>query len=389
MKPVGLFEKIFRKPKTVSGQTAWKSLTAYSPHFTTWAGSIYESELVRAAIHARATQVSKLDIRIDGTAHPKMRTKLKNAPNAYQTWGQFLYRVSSILDVYNNVILVPVLDDYGETEGIYPVLPASCEVIDVAGEPYLKYFFAGGKVAAMELTRCGILTKHQMKDDFFGSSNAPLRPTMELVDLQNQAIKEAIKSSASYRFMAQMTNFALDEDIIASRKEFSRKNFNSDEANGGLLLFPNNYSNIKEITSKPFTIDAEQEKLIQTSVYNYFGVNEKILQSSATEEELDAFFNGVVEPFAIQLSDVMTRMLFTMTEQSTGNRVFVTANRLQYMSVAHKVELAKLLGDRGGITLDEIRELFNYAPLPKNGDFAPIRGEYYNALEGGSSEDGN
>ena len=109
----------------------------------------------------------------------------------------------------------------------------------------------------------------------------------------------------------------------------------------------------------------------------YFGVNEAILQNKADSEMLDAFFNGAIEPFSIQLSEVLTRMIFSKRERRQGNAVFATANRLQYMSVSQKVSMAKELGDRGAIYIDEIRELFNYPPLP-NGDcqHAPLRGEY-------------
>jgi hypothetical protein len=45
--------------------------------------------------------------------------------------------------------------------------------------------------------------------------------------------------------------------------------------------------------------------------------------------------------------------------------------------------MAQQLGDRGILTIDEIRELFNYAPMPDgNGQHAPIRGEYYFVDEG-------
>ena len=57
--------------------------------------------------------------------------------------------------------------------------------------------------------------------------------------------------------------------------------------------------------------------------------------------------------------------------------MIANANRLQYMSTSAKVQMAKELGDRGALTIDEIRELFNYAPLPDGvGQVAPIRGEY-------------
>ena len=45
--------------------------------------------------------------------------------------------------------------------------------------------------------------------------------------------------------------------------------------------------------------------------------------------------------------------------------------------------MAQQLGDRGILTINEIRELFNYEPLPDGGgQHAPIRGEYYMVDEG-------
>ena len=65
----------------------------------------------------------------------------------------------------------------------------------------------------------------------------------------------------------------------------------------------------------------------------------------------------------------------------------ITANRLQYMSTGNKIALAQQMGDRGILLIDEIRELFNYAPLPDGvGQHAPIRGEYYFADEGKQNE---
>ena len=60
---MGLFEKIFKKPYKRADPTGFfQTLTAYTPAFTTWSGALYESELVRSAIHAKATHVSKLKI---------------------------------------------------------------------------------------------------------------------------------------------------------------------------------------------------------------------------------------------------------------------------------------------------------------------------------------
>ena len=99
-------------------------------------------------------------------------------------------------------------------------------------------------------------------------------------------------------------------------------------------------------------------------------------------------FNGAVEPFAIKLSEALTKMVFTQREQNSGNRIQFTANRLQYMSVNSKIAMAQQLGDRGILTINEIRELFNYVPLEdETGTHLPIRGEYYFADEGKEGAD--
>ena len=69
---MGLFEKIFGTKRQPEGQGPWRTLTAYMPTFTTFNGSLYESELVRSAIDARARHNSKLRVEIVGTGKPRL-----------------------------------------------------------------------------------------------------------------------------------------------------------------------------------------------------------------------------------------------------------------------------------------------------------------------------
>ena len=372
---MGLLSKIFKRPEPAQSAGRFETLTAYTPVFTSWSGEIYESELVRSAIDARARHISKLEITMEGTARPKLRTRLRQAPNDWQSWPQFLYRLSTILDMQNTAFIVPVLGEYGEPVGIFPVLPSLCEVVQYQGEPWLRYTFAGGQKASIEMSSCGIMLKHQYRDDFFGESNRALNDTMKLISMQSQGITEAVKNSNTFRFMARVNNFTKPDDLARERERFNRENLRSDTG-GGLLLFPNTYTDIKQIEANPYVVDANQLALIRTNVYNYFGVNEKVLQNSAGGDDLDAFFDGAIEPFSIQLSEVLTRMIFSQLEIGNGNRIHVTANRLQYMATNTKISLIQQMGDRGMITINEARALLNYGPLP-DGDRAPIRGEYY------------
>jgi len=385
---MGLFDALFKnRPKEPRYEGLYKMLTGYQPRFTSWGGEIYESELIRAAINARATHVSKLRVETFGAAKPRLQNKLKHGPNQFQTWGQFLYRLSTLLDVHNTAFITPVFDEFGEISGIYSPLPSMCEVAQYNGKPYLRYKFSNGDMAALELELCGILTKYQYRDDLMGESNRALFPTMDLIHIQNQGIEEGVKSAATYRFMAQLTNFAKAEDLAKERKRFTEENFARDAKGGGMLLFPNTYTNIKQVDVKPWVVDADQMEAIRSNVFEYFGINEDVLQNKAYGDAWAAFYEGAIEPFAIQFSDVMTKMLFTFREQSEGNYVTATANRLQYLSNQEKLQVSSQMLDRGIMSINDVREIWNLPPVD-GGDVRIIRGEYWNA-DDKVAEEGN
>ena len=373
---MGLFDKIFKRPRPQGRPEGFfRTFTAYAPAFTSWGGQIYESELVRSAIHARATHISKLSVRAQGSAKPRLQTRLRTGPNEWQTWGQFLYRLSTILDVQNTAFIVPVQDYFGEPTGIYPVLPSMCEIVQYNGEPWIRYQFSTGEFASVEMKYCGVMTKFQYSDDFFGDDNAALTPTMELINIQNQGISEGVKSAATFRFMARLNNFTKPEDLANERKRFTRENL---QGEGGVLLFPNTYSDIQQIKSNPFVVDAEQMNAIKENIYNYFGVNADILQNKAYGDAWSAFYEGAIEPFAVQFSDVSTKMLFSERERASGSFLMATANRLQYMSNTEKLNVSAQMADRGIMNRDEIREIWSLPPLPDGqGKAYTIRGEYY------------
>lgn len=378
---MGLFDWLFgNRPKEPEKkyEGAFKMLTGHDPHFSSWNGSLYESELVRASINALATHISKLDVKTFGAAKPALQRKLEHGPNEFQTWSQFLARAATIFYNCNTLFFVPVWDKYGEISGIYAPVPERCEIVQYNKIPYLRYEFTFGQRCAIELEYCGVMTRMQYKNDFFGETNHALFPTMELIHMQNQGIEEGVKSAATYRFMARLQNFAKPEDLAKERKRFTAENFSKDAEAGGLLLFPNTYGDIQQITTKPFTVDADTMKIIAKNVYQYFGVNEDILENHFNSETWAAFYEGAVEPFAIQFSEVLTKMIFTFREQSQGNYVMATANRLQYMSNADKLNVSAQLLDRGIMSINDVRQIWNLPPVD-GGDQRIIRGEYYNA----------
>lgn len=373
---MGLFEKIFpnKKYRTPINSESWSPLTAYSSVFTSWKGEIYEFDQVRSAIDTLARNTGKLRVEMLGTAKGKVRNKLKTRPNPYQTWYQFWYRTRTIYEMQNNAIIVPILDDYDEITGLFPVLPSYCEVVAYKGKEYLRYRFYGNKSAAIELDKCGIITKHQYKNDIFGDENTALKSTLGLLDLNKQAIKSAINESNSFKFMARMNNYAKDEDIKKERQRIKEANLS--DKDGFLLLFSNLIGEPKQIDYKPYTVDEKQLSQINSNIEKYFGVSSEAIRNELTGDKAAAFYEGAIEPFAVQASEVITNMLFTSIEQSTGNIFMLTANRIQFMTNNEKLNVSSQMADRGLMTINEIREIWNLSPI-EGGDRLIARGEYY------------
>lgn len=382
---MGIFEAIFKKPKAdVNAKGYFKMLNGYSPVFTNAPESIYEMELTRAAIHSFANFCGKLKPEITGTARQNLSKTLLFKPNPFQDTYKFLYRLATILLVNNTAFVCPIEDDFGKLVGYYPLLPQNCEVIDVGGKPYLRYSFATGQKAAVEFEKVGILTRFQYSNDFFGADNRAFNPTMQLIHTNNQGIINGVKNSAAIRFLAKIANLFDAEDIKKERERFTKDNLSADNQSG-MIIYDNKFSEVKQVDSKPFTINANQMMQIKENVFDYFGVSEGIIQNKYSEDEWNAFYEGAIEPFALQLSLVMTNMTFTEHQISCGNSIIFTANRLQYASNQTKLSISTQLFDRGLINRNAVMDIWNMAHV-ENGDKYYIRKEYTEVSQLGKEE---
>jgi hypothetical protein len=373
---LGLFESIFGKKPKNEGDTGtyFKMLTGYQPVYRTYEGGVYEMELTRAAIHAFSTHVSKLMPEVNGSAYTTLAGTLKHRPNAFMNTSQFLYRVATILAVNNTAFIVPIEDAAGWIIGYYPILPQAADVVESAGQVYLRYTFGTGQKAAVEISRVGVLTTFQYKNDFFGETNAALQPTMELINAQNQGIVEGIKNGATIRFLAKLANLTKPKDVKRLREDFIADNLGSAN-NSGIIIYGSEYSDIKTVDSKSAIINPSQMQLIQENVFNYFGVNKKILQNDFDENAWNAFYEGKIEPFSLLLSLAMTNMTFTPRELSTGNEILWTANRMQYASNQTKLSVSTQLFDRGLLNRNQVMDIWNMSHV-EGGDKYYIRKEY-------------
>ena len=372
---MSLFTNIRKKAKMEQLVNEYFSMiNSYSPRFTTFEGGLYEMELTRAAIHSFATHISKLKPEVNGPGNETIERILQYKPNHIMDTKKYLYRLATVLSVDNTAFIVPLEDKRGVVVGFYPLATNKCKLVKYNGVQYLVYEFDNSNTAAIELERVGILNQFQYKDELFGESNRCLSPTLELMNMQNQGIIEGIKTGASIRFLAKLAQTLKPKDVEEERNNFVKSNL-SNQNNGGVMMFDQKYSEVKQIDSKPFIVNPVQMQQIEENVFNYFGTNKAILQNNFSSDEWSAYYEGKIEPFALELGLVHTKMLFSDREIAFGNEVLFTANRLQYMSNTEKLQTVTQLFDRGFITHNQGLEIFNMAPV-EDGDKRYIRKEY-------------
>ena len=348
-------------------------LSSYQPAYSTYAGGIYEMELTRAAIHCFATHCSKLKPEVIGNAAPALGRVLQYQPNPIMDTKKYLYRLATAYMTDNNALIAP-LTEFDEIKGFYPLAVGKAQLIDYGGQTYVRYDMGGGEYFAVELARCGILNQFQYTSELWGENNLCLRPTLELIDAQNSGIISGIKNSAVIRFIAKLANSLKPKDVKEEQERLKEINLGISNT-AGVFVIDQKYEDVKQIDSKPYIINPSQMEYIKQNVFNYFGTNEHILQNKFTPDEWNAYYEGKIEPFALEIGLVHTNMTFSEREKSFGNQIFFSSNRLQYASISDKINYVVQMGDRGRTSINEDREVFNLPPI-EDGDRHFIRGEY-------------
>lgn len=369
---VKILDKILGKSR---GKTASAMETVGNKPYTVgWSGPMYQQVLVRSVIERFAIACSKLKPEIHGTARPRVRRAIETSPNEFQTWPQFLYRCATLYMNNTTVCVVPEYKPGSNVQiGFYPVPLAFAEVVDHAGEYWLRWQMPDGERRVVELKHVAIVTRFQYLSDWFGDGNI-LANTLSMLKAQEDAQKQSINDSAQLRFMGQLNGQVREEDIKKKRDRFAKDNL-SDANETPLMVYDSTFTSIEQLKAQNWTIPSEEMDRIENNVFDYFGINRRILQNTYDENIWDAYYEGCIEPFALALGEAMTQATFTMRERP-ANRITFSSNRLEYASAASKRNMGKDMLDRGIFTINDTLEMLQMPTIGEDGDVRILRGEY-------------
>lgn len=366
-----LFKQFFGisndSPKAQSPSSAQqlRLLNDFVPVYFPYSGNVWDSDIVRSAVHTIASNVAKLKpnhVRMTGNnvipTESDIDYMLQHHPNEFESSYDFIYKLVTQLLIHNNSY-VYVRTENKRIVGFYNIQYQYLELLEYGNDVYCRFTFRNAQKITLPYSEIIHIRRHFQNSDFFGSPNTkPLDPTLQVINTVNSGIVNSIKSSAFLRGILKYTQSMLkEEDLKANRDAFINDYMNL--TNQGGIAVIDAKAEFQPLELKTTLIDDKTIKLLRDQIYNYFGVNESIVKSDFTEQQYQAFFENVIQPIAMQLGQEFTEKVFTKGEKERGNQIIFQANHYAYMTTESKVSMVKELIPMGLLTLNEAREIFN------------------------------
>lgn len=347
-------------------ETFLQMLSGYNPTYSTISGDIYESKVARECIDRIATNCAKLVPKhYQGGRHVEgdINYLLEYEPNSLMTKYDFIYKIISMLYTDSNAFVYIAKDSSGMITGFYPILALNYNLYqDKTKNIYLQFQFVNGQNYTLPYNELIHLRLFFNKNDIFGESSNVLKTDLQAVQTSSEGIKNAIQLSNNLKGILKFQNAMLKpEDLKKNKEQFIQDYLNLENESGIVAL--DSKAEFQTIDLKPITLDKEQLKQVNYNIFDYFGISEKIINNDFDENQWNAFYEGVIEPRAIQLSDEFTRKIFSPRAIKEGHRISFTANRMQYASLQTKTKLIHELAPYGMLRVDEGREIIDLPPL--------------------------
>ena len=372
----------------------------YKATFTPYKGDFHNDPDILACVDAIARNGAKMHPRHIRNYFSKdeKKEKLENVrgnlykilakqPNELQNAYKFYYDIITNLELYNNAFVYIQRDENFKITGLYPLEYKDCKFYEYEDKVFIQFKFGRSKSRYVSYNDCIHLTRFVGEDGLFGGSSLPIRKILDIKHILDEGIINAIKTTQSIKGVLKSTKALLKpEDVKKMRDQFVEDFINSrkDKSGIGGLDATTEFTPVK---IEPQTATDSQVKSIDNKILSYFGINEKIIQSSYSEDEWNAFYESVLEPIGLQMSLEFSNKLFTPTEKNFGNEILFESNRLQYASNKTKIELIRYASNI--LKVNEQREVFNLAPIEGGDVFMIDQNHEINENVGGEENEGN
>lgn len=373
--------KLFNRNKS---EVTFKLVSVPTEGYFRYDGKVYNSDIVRSCLRPYVKAMGKTvakhireSVLEDGTkkiqTNPEAYIRfLLEEPNPFMTFQKLVEKMSVSLKLNGNAFALMVRDEFGLVREIYPVPASGAQSQWLSdGELGIRFFLPNGNMPVFRYSDLIHLRGDFNNHDIFGDSIMPaLEPLMEVVYSIDKGLINAIKNSSIIRWVLKVTQGLKDKDLKEYAKTFAQNYLDIEQEGNIGVAAVDSKADLVQVEPKDYVPNAAITDRNNKRVYALFNVNDKIVQSTNTEDEWNAYFEAEIEPDIKQWQEEMTRKIFSRRERGCGNRIVFEAYNLTHASFNTKLQLQQMV-DRGSLTPNEWREVFNLAPV--DGGDQPIR----------------
>jgi HK97 family phage portal protein len=392
---MGKFSNFIKRVTSSKGFSRVELVTQNNSNFFLWGNKAYDSDTVRACVNAQALRFSKLQLKHireiykgtekDLVINPEPYIKfLLEEPNPYTTMDMLLYKTSVQLSLSGNAFWLIIRDENSLPAELY-FIPAKSvnDLYDNNG--HLVYEFIVGNAQTFRFDSADVI---HLRDDYgeheiFGSGKfKALAPLLEITETTDRGIINAIRNSGIVKWLLKYTSALRPEDLKSNAKKFAENYLDISNSSVGVAAVDSKVD-ATQISPNDYVPNALQMDRTKQRILELFNTNEKIITSTADEDEENAYFDAVISPKIVQLKNELTRKLFTRRQRGCGNYIAVGSFNLQSASLKTKLNFAGMV-DRGAMLPNEWRESLGLAPVP--GGDTPLRRLDTIPVEGGEND---
>lgn len=365
------FRSKHKEVKAVTTSPNYKLVVEAGNGFVSWNGSIYKSDILRAAVRPKAQAIGKAvakHIRRDSEKILKVNPDanirmLLKEPNPIMTGQMLQEKLAFHYDLNSNAFALIQRDAMGLPVGIYPLNPASFEAVtDSNGVLYIRFYLKNGKNYTFPYSDLIHIRKDFNENEIFGEPLGPaIMPLLEIVTTQDQGIVKAIKNSNVIRWLLKFNQTLRQEDIEKNTKEFVKAFLSSDSESVGAAGVDSKADAV-QVNPTSYVPNENQMDRTKQRIYSLLNTNEKIVTSTYNENEWISYYESQVEPVVMQLSDQYSLRLFSRNQRAHGNEIVFESSSLTFASMTTKLGLVNLV-DRRLLTVNEFRGFWNLPPV--------------------------
>ena len=319
--------------------------------FTAFSGTAYSSAAFRSAVDAIARHAAKLQAH---SGNSGIESLLQTSPNPYMSGYDLLYKTATAYYTNNNAFIL-IERSGNQVTAFYPLTPASVEFAQAQGGMlYVKMIFSDGRQVYLLYADVLHLRRHFSTNELLGNDNAPLYPLLDTAHTLTEATGAAVKNATNLRGVLRFTSLVNPAQVKAEKEQFVR-DYMSLTNTGGIAATDQRFEFVPTNTNG-YNVPTEQAAEINRQICAYLGISPKIVSGEYSEDDFAAFYESIIEPFALQLSLECSR--------KCGADVRFTAERLDFASARTRISLLRNMMPLGVLTVNEARRLLSLPDVP-------------------------